>query len=113
MSAINLDLFTNRNEITADTFEDIKKSQRYEIFSQKSIQKFIEDTANTLEKGETDELSEGEQAKVEIAKAQILTLSPIVVVENIKAENFSDEIKKSVYYIREKIQEVSEAEVKF
>ena len=107
MSAINLDLFTNRNEITSDTFEEIKKSEKYEIFSQKSITKFIEDTANTLEKGENDELSEGEQAKLDIAKAQVLTLSPIVVLTN-KGDNGSNDIQKSVYYIREKIQEVAE-----
>jgi ABC-type branched-subunit amino acid transport system ATPase component len=97
-------MFTNRNEITKDQFEDIKKSEKYEIYSQASIAKFIEDTTNSIEKAESGDLKEGEQEKLDIAKAQVLTLSPIVVLENIGG-GVSNEIQKSVFYIREKIAE--------
>ena len=100
--SLNLEMFTNKNEITKDQFEDIKKSEKYEIYSQASIAKFIEDTTNSIEKAESGDLKEGEQEKLDIAKAQVLTLSPIVVLNN-EGDN---QITKSVYYIREKIKEV-------
>lgn len=94
MSRINMSMFTNLNEMTAQEFDVIKKSEQYEIFSQTSVNKFIEEASNLLEKGENNELTEEGFEKLDLIKAELGTLSVVTVL--------GEDFKKSIMYLRKK-----------
>ena len=96
MSRINMDMFLNKNEITREEFSLIEKSEKYEVYSQKAVIKFIEDGSELIEKGENNELTEEGQNKLDIIKSEVMSLIPVWVLEN--------DFTKNLFYVREKKQ---------
>lgn len=93
MPHINLSMFQNRNEITRDEFSLIEKSERYEVYTQAAINKYIEDGSELLEKGENNELTDEGQNKLDIIKSELSSLTRVVVLNN--------DFSKDVYFVRE------------
>lgn len=94
---INLNSFTNKNEITRKDFDALIKAGNLEVYTQDSLQKYVGSVANMIEKGEEGgELTTEEKDGIEIAKAEIGNLQKVVVVDV-----FGGQVVKVPLYIQE------------
>lgn len=94
---INFNSFTNKNEITRKDFDELVKVGNLEVYTQDSLQRYVESVASMIEKGEEGgELTTEEKDNIEIAKAEIGNLQKVIVVDT-----FGGQIVKVPLYIQE------------
>ena len=94
---VNINSFTNKNEISRKDFDELVKAGNLEVYSQDSLQKYVESVASLIEKGEEGgELTSEEKDGIEIAKAEIGNLQKVVVVDA-----FGGQVVKVPLYIQE------------
>ena len=86
---IDINKFSNLNEITREEFDTLVKGEKYEVLTQQNLLKFTSDFKEELEKSE-EPLPVSET--IELLKAEIGGFNQIKVREN--------DLSLSVYFIR-------------
>lgn len=79
---LNYSNFTNLDEITKGEFETLVNENNLEVYTQESLNKYIEDVASLMQKGEEGgELTSEEKDSIEKARVEVQQLTKHTVVD--------------------------------
>lgn len=94
---INFNTFINTDEISREDFNLLIKGYNLEVYTKESLQRYVEDISNLIEKGEEgSELSESDRVSIEFAKSELQNLKKYTVIDLINGQ-----ITKTPLYVQE------------
>lgn len=91
---------TNPTEMTRDDFKRIVQLNNFEVFNSDKVDAMQKGLGETIQKSESGEISEEEKNKSDIIKAELGSLTKVIVL--------NDDLKKSEYFVRDKQVEFDE-----
>lgn len=90
-------MIIDNNTLTKAEFDELKKDQNWEVFTENQIKNYTIHVANLIAKSQKNELSEQENKNLTIGKAEISSFQSIKIVENINGH-----IVKSMVWVTPK-----------